>query len=54
MPVEPGERIESAHQAFEAGAALVHIHVRDDQQNQCCDLDRFAAVQEGCARTAPV
>lgn len=53
VPVEPSEQIESARQAFEAGAALVHIHVRDDQQDQCCDIDRFAAVQEGVRSNCP-
>ena len=26
VPVTPSEQIESTHQAFEAGASLVHIH----------------------------
>jgi uncharacterized protein (DUF849 family) len=28
VPITPSEQIESTHQAFEAGASLVHIHVR--------------------------
>ena len=53
VPVEPNEQVESTHQAFEAGAALVHIHVRDDEQNQCCDIDRYAKVQEGVQANCP-
>ncbi len=29
LPVSPAEQIESTHAAFEAGATLVHIHVRN-------------------------
>ena len=32
IPVEPQEQIESAHEAFEAGASIVHIHVRDEHE----------------------
>ncbi len=53
VPVVPAEQIESAHEAFDAGAALVHIHVRDAKQKQCCDIDKFAAVQEGIRKHCP-
>lgn len=53
VPVEPNEQIESTHQAFEAGAALVHIHVRDEQQVQCCDIDLYGKVQEGVRKNCP-
>src|SRR3546814_1963340 len=29
VPTTPAEQIESTHEAYEAGAALAHIHVRD-------------------------
>jgi len=29
VPVTPAEQIESTHEAFEAGASIVHIHVRN-------------------------
>ena len=32
LPVTPAEQIESTHQAFEAGATLVHIHVRNPDE----------------------
>lgn len=29
VPISVSEQIESTHAAYEAGAALVHVHVRD-------------------------
>ena len=37
VPVTPSEQIESTHEAFEAGASLVHIHVRNDDQTPSSD-----------------
>ncbi len=42
LPVLPSEQIESSHAAFEAGATLVHIHVRNDDESSSSDPDRFA------------
>lgn len=53
LPVLPAEQVESTHQAFEAGATLVHIHVRDDAENPSSDPERFAEVQEGVRRHCP-
>jgi 3-keto-5-aminohexanoate cleavage enzyme len=53
VPITPEEQIESAHEAFEAGAALVHIHVRDDDGRPSSDPERFARVQEGVRRHCP-
>jgi uncharacterized protein (DUF849 family) len=53
VPISPDEQIESAHEAFEAGAALVHIHVRDEQGAPSSDPARFAAVQAGVRRHCP-
>lgn len=53
IPVTVAEQIESTHEAFEAGASLVHIHVRDDDQNPSSDPDKFAAVQEGVRQHCP-
>ncbi|MDB5545104.1 MAG: hypothetical protein JWO64_2253 [Hyphomicrobiales bacterium] len=47
LPVLPAEQVESTHAAFEAGATLVHIHVRNDDESSSSDPDRFALVQEG-------
>jgi 3-oxoadipate:acetyl-CoA acetyltransferase len=53
VPITPAEQIESAHEAFEAGAALVHIHVRDEMGQPSSDPERFAAVQEGVRKHCP-
>ena len=53
VPISVTEQIESTHEAFEAGASLVHIHVRNDDQSSSSDPQRFAAVQEGVRRHCP-
>lgn len=53
VPVTPAEQIESTHQAYEAGASLVHIHVRNQDESSGSDPALFAAVQEGVARHCP-
>lgn len=53
LPVLPAEQIESTHAAYEAGASLVHVHVRNDDETPSSDPDRFAAVQEGVRRHCP-
>jgi 3-keto-5-aminohexanoate cleavage enzyme len=53
IPVDPAEQIESTHQAFEAGATVVHLHVRDEREEPSSDPARFARVQEGVRRHCP-
>lgn len=53
VPVTPAEQVESTHEAFEAGASLVHVHVRDDAEAPSSDVDRFARVLEGVRRHCP-
>ncbi|MEX0697701.1 MAG: 3-keto-5-aminohexanoate cleavage protein [Dongiaceae bacterium] len=53
VPIAPAEQIESTVAAFEAGAALVHVHVRDAHGQPSSDADRYAAVQEGVRRRCP-
>jgi uncharacterized protein (DUF849 family) len=47
VPILPEEQIESSAEAFAAGATLVHIHVRNNDESSSSDPARFAAVQEG-------
>jgi 3-keto-5-aminohexanoate cleavage enzyme len=47
VPISIPQQVESTHQAYEAGAALVHVHVRDEQENSSSDPERFARLQEG-------
>ena len=53
VPVTVAEQIEATRQAFEAGATLAHIHVRNDDESPSSDPDKFAAVQEGLRKHCP-
>ena len=47
VPITIAEQIESAQEAFEAGASIVHCHVRDDEGKPTSDPARFARLKEG-------
>lgn len=53
VPVTPPEQIESTQEAYEAGAALVHIHVRNPDESPGSDPDLYAQVQEGVRKYCP-
>jgi 3-oxoadipate:acetyl-CoA acetyltransferase len=53
VPVTPSEQIESTHEAYEAGAALVHIHVRNRDESPSSDPELFAQVQTGVKKHCP-
>ena len=53
VPMTPAEQVESTHEAFEAGASLVHIHVRNPDESASSDPALFAQVQEGVRRHCP-
>jgi uncharacterized protein (DUF849 family) len=53
VPVTVAEQVESTHEAFEAGATLCHIHVRNADESSSSDPDKFAAVQEGLRKHCP-
>jgi 3-keto-5-aminohexanoate cleavage enzyme len=53
VPISIAEQVESTHEAYEAGATLVHLHVRDEQENSSSDRARFADLQEGIRKHCP-
>ncbi len=53
VPTTPAEQVESTHAAFEAGASLVHIHVRNPDESPSSDPALFAQVQEGVRKHCP-
>ena len=53
VPITPSEQIDSTQQAFKAGASLVHIHVRNDDETPSSSPERFALVQEGVRKHCP-
>jgi 3-keto-5-aminohexanoate cleavage enzyme len=53
VPISVEEQVASTHEAFEAGASLVHIHVRNDDETQSSDPEKFARLQEKLKRHCP-
>jgi uncharacterized protein (DUF849 family) len=53
LPVTIAEQVESTHGAYEAGAALVHVHVRNADESPSSDPEKFAAFQESIRRHCP-
>ena len=53
LPVTPAEQVESTQRAFEAGATLVHIHVRNPDESSSSDPALFAQVLAGVRRHCP-
>src|SRR4051795_13380191 len=53
VPITVPEQIESTQAAFEAGASLAHLHVRNDDESPSSDPDKFACLLEGLRRHCP-
>jgi uncharacterized protein (DUF849 family) len=53
VPITVTEQIESTHAAFEAGATIVHAHVRNDDETPSSDPEKFAALKEGVEKHCP-
>ena len=53
VPIAVSEQIELTHEAFEAGASLVHIHVRNPDETPSSDPKLFHEVMEGMRRYCP-
>lgn len=47
VPISIQEQIESTHEAYEAGAAICHAHVRNADETPSSDPEKFARLQEG-------
>ncbi len=53
VPITVAEQVESTHEAFEAGATLAHLHVRNDDETPTSSPERFARLLEGLRRHCP-
>ena len=53
VPISVAEQIESTQQAFEAGATLVHLHVRNDDESPTSSPERFGQVLDGIRKHCP-
>ena len=53
VPITVSEQVESTHEAFEAGATIVHAHVRNGDETPSSDPDTFAALKDGIETHCP-
>lgn len=53
VPITIEEQIDSACEAFEAGASIVHLHVRNADESPSSDPEKFAAFKEGMGKACP-
>ena len=53
VPITADEQIESAHEAFEAGATIAHIHARNPDQSSSSNPQFFKDVQDGLNKHCP-
>ena len=53
VPISISEQVESSLAAVEAGAAIIHAHVRNADQTPSSDPDKFARLQEELRRHCP-
>ena len=53
VPITVSEQIESTHAAFEAGASIMHAHVRNPDETPSSDPEKFAALKEGVEKHCP-
>lgn len=53
VPISVDEQVESTHEAFEAGASIMHAHVRNEDQTPSSDPEKFARLQEGVEKHCP-
>ena len=53
VPITVDEQVESTQAAFEAGAAICHAHVRNDDQTTSSDPEKFARLKEGLEKHCP-
>jgi uncharacterized protein (DUF849 family) len=53
VPITVSEQIESTHASYEAGASLVHVHVRNDDGTTTSDPEKFGRFLEGIRKHCP-
>ncbi len=53
VPISIAEQIESSHAAVEAGASIIHAHVREEDGTPTSDPERFARLKEGLEAHCP-
>ncbi len=53
VPISISEQVESTHEAFEAGASIMHAHVRNADETTTSDPGKFAELKEKIEKHCP-
>lgn len=53
VPITVSEQVESTQEAFEVGASIAHVHVRNDDETPSSDPQKFALLKEGLEKHCP-
>ncbi len=53
IPITVSEQIESTLKCYEAGASLVHLHVRNDDESPSSDVNKFKELLAGIKESCP-
>lgn len=53
VPILVSEQVESCQEAVEAGASILHCHVRNDDETTTSDPEKFALLKEGLEKYCP-
>lgn len=53
VPVTPADQVKSAVEAFDVGATVCHIHVRDEEEQPSSDPALFEEVRDGIVAARP-
>jgi uncharacterized protein (DUF849 family) len=53
VPITVEEQVEATQAAMEAGASIVHAHVRNEDESPSSDPERFARLLEGLRKHCP-
>src|SRR4051794_9560338 len=53
VPITIAEQIDSTQAAFEAGASIAHLHVRNDDQTPTSNPERFGRLLQGLRKHCP-
>ncbi len=53
VPVSISEQVESSHAAVEAGASIIHAHVRNEDESPSSEPEKFALLKEGLEKHCP-
>ena len=53
IPITVSEQIESTRKCYEAGASLVHLHVRNEDESPSSDVNKFKELLDGIKESCP-